>query len=175
MRKAILASSALALTIAAGAASAGQGPVPGGIPALDHVFVIMMENHAYAQISTNSQAPFVNGLMGSANLATKYYAIAHPSLTNYLEIVGGSNFNNYSDQYPDWHNASCTPNIKSGVLNIDTAGSYPTSTPTVVGPICPIAGRGSDADAPAVDETTNEGTPTAGASASEPLPATLSG
>ncbi len=26
-----------------------------------------------------------------ANLATNYFAVAHPSLTNHLEIVGGSN------------------------------------------------------------------------------------
>jgi len=27
-----------------------------------------------------------------ANTATSYFAVAHPSLTNYLEVVGGSNF-----------------------------------------------------------------------------------
>jgi hypothetical protein len=96
---------------AAGSAGAAQGPVPTGIPRLDHVFVIMMENHAYGQIAGNAQAPFTNALMAKANLATNYFAIAHPSSTNYLEVVGGSNFNDLSDQYPNWHSASCTPNI----------------------------------------------------------------
>jgi len=112
-----LASSAMQCTIrkmtvasvvalmAAGSAGAVQGPVPTGIPRLDHVFVIMMENHAYGQIAGNPQAPFTNALMAKANLATNYFAIAHPSSTNYLEVVGGSNFNKLSDQYPDWHDA----------------------------------------------------------------------
>jgi hypothetical protein len=136
---------------AAGAAQAAQGPVPGGIPALDHVFVIMMENHAFGQIAGNPDAPFINSMMTNANLAANYYGVAHPSLTNYLEVVGGSNFNNLSDQYPDWHNSSCTPNIQTGITNTDTQLSG-----TVVGPICPIAGKGTDAATPAQDTTDNE-------------------
>ncbi len=147
MKKFILASSMLAL-VAAGTANAAQGPVPAGLPSLQHVFVIMMENHAYGQIANNPQAPFINSLMASANLATNYYAIAHPSNTNYLEVVGGSNFNKLSDQYPDWHNTSCTPNILSNTTNTDVPNS---------GVFCPIAGNnGKDAAIPAVDNSTNE-------------------
>src|SRR5215469_1106047 len=105
--------SAILLMASAGNAFALEGAVPKGIPPLDHVFVIMMENHAYGQIAGNPQAPFINSLMASANLATNYYAIAHPSSTNYLEVVGGSNFNNLSDQYPNWHATNCMPNIQS--------------------------------------------------------------
>jgi hypothetical protein len=42
--------------LAAGAVSsvsAQEGSVPKGIPHLDHVFVIMMENHAYKQVIGN--------------------------------------------------------------------------------------------------------------------------
>jgi hypothetical protein len=147
MRK-IIASS-IATLIGAGSAYAGQGPVPGGIPPLDHVFVIMMENHAYGQIANNPQAPFINSLMAKANLATHYYAIAHPSSTNYLEVVGGSNFNKLSDQYPDWHNANCIPNIVPGQgTNTDNPNS---------GVFCPISGRnGTDAAIPALDTSMNE-------------------
>jgi phosphatidylinositol-3-phosphatase len=147
MRKIVLSS--VAACIAAGAAHAAEGPVPKGVPALDHVFVIMMENHAYGQIAGNPQAPFINGLMGKANLATNYFAIAHPSNTNYLEVVGGSNFNKLSDQYPDWHNTKCIPNIVPGQpTNTDVPNS---------GNVCPIAGRnGRDAAIPVLDKTTNE-------------------
>lgn len=148
MKKLLFATSAAAL-LGAGAASAAQGPVPQGIPRLDHVFVIMMENHGYAQIAGNPQAPFINSLMASANLATNYYAIAHPSATNYLEVVGGSNFNKLSDQATDWHNASCIPNIVPGQpSNTDNPNS---------GPTCPIWGAdGTDAATPVVDNSTNE-------------------
>ena len=53
MRKLALASCVAAL-VAAGSANAEQGPFPSGIPRLDHVFVIMMENHAYGQIAGQS-------------------------------------------------------------------------------------------------------------------------
>jgi hypothetical protein len=134
---------------AAGAAHAAQGPVPTGLPALDHVFVIMMENHAYAQIAGNPQAPFINSLMAKANVATNYFAIAHPSSTNYLEVVGGSNFNNLSDQYPNWHNRTCIPNITAG---------QPTNTDNPsTGLVCPISGHhGTDAATPALDLSMNE-------------------
>jgi phosphatidylinositol-3-phosphatase len=155
--KNLILTSIVVTLLGLGSARAGEGPVPTGIPVLDHVFVIMMENHAYGQIATNPQAPFINGLMSSANLATNYFAIAHPSSTNYLEVTGGSNFNNLSDQYPNWHNTSCTANILSGITNVDVAqGGFPS----VVGLVCPIAGSGgTDANVPVEDLTDNEGTP----------------
>jgi len=147
MKKIVLAS-CIAATLAAGASNAEQGPVPAGIPPLDHVFVVMMENHAFAQIAGNPQAPFINSLMSKANSAQNYFAIAHPSSTNYLEVIGGSNFNNLSDQYPDWHNKNCTPNITPGqATNTDNPST---------GLVCPIAGNGTDAAAPVVDNSMNE-------------------
>src|SRR5579871_468014 len=84
--------------------------IPTGIPPLDHVFVIMMENHGYQQVIGNPNEPYLNGLIASkqVNLATNYFAVGHPSLTNYLEIVGGSNFGVRSDNAPAWGSTSCT-------------------------------------------------------------------
>jgi hypothetical protein len=146
LKTAAFATGLLAMATASGA-YAKQGAVPKGIPALDHVFVIMMENHAYGQIVGNPQAPFLNHLLSEDNVALKYYAIAHPSSTNYLEVVGGSNFNNLSDQYPNWHNTTCKPNIITGVTNTDSPST---------GTVCPIAGKGTDAATPTVDTSTNE-------------------
>ena len=93
-------------------AFAAEGPVPKGVPHLDHVFVIMMENHGYNQIFNNPNSPFASQLARSANSATNYFAIGHPSLTNYLEVVGGSNFGVRSDNNPNWHSATpCTTNL----------------------------------------------------------------
>jgi phospholipase C len=125
----------------AGTAVADEGPVPRGIAHLDHVVVIMMENHGFAQIIGNPYAPYTNQLAQRANLATNYYAVAHPSLTNYLEIVAGSNFGILDDNSPDWHNSNCQPNIATGVPNLES-----TSTP-----ICPIWGSGKDAPTPVLD------------------------
>jgi hypothetical protein len=131
---ALLAGTALTAALPAAAAS---------VPKLDHVFLIMMENHGYAQILTNPYAPFINKEAATANLATNYFAVAHPSLTNYLEVTGGSNFGIQDDNPPDWHDTTCQPNIVSGVDNDE-------ADPT---PICPIASTGTDANTPAIDYT----------------------
>ncbi len=138
-------------------ASAQEGPVPKGIPHLDHVFVIVMENHGYQQIIGNPNEPYLNTLIANnkVNLAKNYFAVGHPSLTNYLEIVGGSNFGVRSDNSPDWGNKSCSPNIVTGIPNADNGagGTPPISIDS--GNVCPIFGQGKDAETPAVD-TWNE-------------------
>jgi hypothetical protein len=142
--KSVVAATSVAIASAclSAGALAAEGATPTGIPHLDHVFVIMMENHGYGQIANNPNAPFINSFAKSANLATNYFAVAHPSLTNYLEVVGGSNFGVLSDNYPDWHNAGCTTSLASGVPNTDNPAS-----PV----ICPIFGLGTDAAIPAID------------------------
>jgi phosphatidylinositol-3-phosphatase len=127
----------------AGAASAQQGAVPKGIPHLDHVFIIMMENHAYDQVVSNPNDPFVNKYARTVNSATNYYAVGHPSLTNYLEIVGGSNFGIRDDNSPDWNNSQCTPNLATGFVNLESTATN----------ICPIYGTGTDAATPPIDYT----------------------
>ncbi len=129
---------------------AAEGPVPLGIPHLNHVFLIMMENHGYGQILNNPNAPFINKLAKSANLATNYFAIGHPSLTNYLEVVGGSNFGVLSDNSPDWHDSSCITNLASGITSTDNPAS-----PN----ICPISGMGTDAATPVIDMTNETQSP----------------
>jgi phospholipase C len=144
MKSKIATTVALAMSVAAPAIAHEDADVPH----LDHVFVVMMENHAYSQIIGNASAPFINAYATQANLAKNYFGVGHPSLTNYLEVVGGSNFGVVNDNSPDWHNATCVPAI--------------ASAPALEGApdICPIAGHGIDAETPAID-TTNEGTPTA--------------
>src|SRR5258707_12399543 len=133
----------LALLAALVSASVAQeGGIPKGIPHLDHVFLIMMENHGYTEILKNPNARFINQYAAAANLATNYFAVAHPSLTNYLEVVGGSNFGVLSDNATDWHSKTCSTNLATGVPNTDTPPS---------GNICPIGGSGTDAATPALD------------------------
>ena len=148
----------LAIALLAGPMLADEDDAPRGIPHLDHVFVIVMENHGYQQVINNPNEPYLNSLIASkkVNLATNYFAVGHPSLTNYLEIVGGSNFGIRSDNAPDWHNSTCTPNLATGIVNADdNAKPAPAPVPFESGNICPIAGTGQDAGTPAVD-TWNE-------------------
>lgn len=143
MKKTMMAIGLLAAF--AGMAAGQEGAVPKGIPHLDHAFVIMMENHGYGEIIGNPFATFINSYAESANLGTNYFAVAHPSLTNYLEVVGGSNFGVLDDNSPDWHNSGCQTNLATGVPNLESS----------VNNICPIAGSGTDAGTPLLD-CTNE-------------------
>jgi hypothetical protein len=143
MKKSIASLALLGIALA-NPVLASEGKVPEGVRHLDHVFVIMMENTAFGQIMNNPNAPFINQMAQSGNLATNYYAIGHPSLTNYLEVVGGSNFGVQSDNNSDWHSTSCATNLSTGVANTDNPPS-----PS----ICPISGNGTDAATPATDAT----------------------
>ncbi|WP_283743556.1 alkaline phosphatase family protein [Sideroxydans sp. CL21] len=143
MKKSIAALSLLGIALAS-SAFASEGKTPEGIRHLDHVFVIMMENTSFNQILNNPNAPFINQLAHTGNLATNYFGIGHPSLTNYLEVVGGSNFGVQSDNDSDWHSTSCATNLTTGVANTDNPPS-----PS----ICPISGSGTDAATPAIDST----------------------
>ena len=68
--------------------AAGTAPVFGANP--DHIFFIMMENHATNQIIGNTaDAPFINQLAHRYSVATNYHGVTHPSLPNYLAAISG--------------------------------------------------------------------------------------
>lgn len=67
----------------------GSGPHRTG---QSRVFVVVLENREYGEVVGNPEAPFLNGLARRGTLATHYFAVAHPSLPNYLALLGGSTF-----------------------------------------------------------------------------------
>ncbi len=67
-------------------ASHGQGP------ALDHVFVIMLENHSQSSVIDDANAPFMTSLAHTYSMADQYYGVTHPSMPNYLAAIAGDNF-----------------------------------------------------------------------------------
>jgi hypothetical protein len=62
------------------------------VPAFDHVFLVIMENHGFSEIIASPDAPFINSLVASYGLAANYTAVSHPSLPNYLALTGGDTF-----------------------------------------------------------------------------------
>jgi phospholipase C len=63
-----------------------------GIPRYQHVFVIMMENHSFAETYNNPATPYINSLANTYGLATDYFGVTHPSEPNYVASIGGSFF-----------------------------------------------------------------------------------
>src|SRR6202163_5131560 len=79
-----------------GASSAGLGAGGReGVPGLDHVFVIVLENHnsftsfGANAILDNPKAPHIQALARTYNFAANYNGAWHPSLPNYLAMITG--------------------------------------------------------------------------------------
>jgi hypothetical protein len=64
---------------------------PNFVPVFNHIFIIFEENKNTSNIKGNEQAPFLNSLMNQYAVATNYFAIEHPSLPNYMDMLGGNN------------------------------------------------------------------------------------
>jgi phosphatidylinositol-3-phosphatase len=62
------------------------------VPAFDHIFIVIMENHGYDEIIGSADASYINELAAKYGVATNYVSVAHPSLPNYLALTGGSTF-----------------------------------------------------------------------------------
>ncbi len=59
------------------------------VPRLKHVWVFVMENHSYDQVIGNPNAPYVSRLARRHGMATRMWAVRHPSLPNYLAMISG--------------------------------------------------------------------------------------
>lgn len=96
---AALAVLALAAGVAASLAlSAGKpakdNPAHGrsGAGEIEHVFVIMLENHSQAGVIGDPNAPFITSLAHDYASASSYYGVTHPSEPNYVAAISGSNW-----------------------------------------------------------------------------------
>ena len=87
--------------------------------AIKHVFVVLMENHSYNEIWNTNTTPYITSLGNAYARATNYSAITHPSLPNYLDIYGGSNYTITTDCNPS---SSCHVNATNLADNFNAKG-----------------------------------------------------
>jgi phosphatidylinositol-3-phosphatase len=66
--------------------------LPGNVPKFKHIFTIVLENTGYLEMLESAQAPYFQSLAQQYGLAESYYGIQHPSLPNYLALIGGDTF-----------------------------------------------------------------------------------
>src|SRR5690242_21336372 len=64
-------------------------PAIAQVPVLNHVFLVVEENHSYSSVVGNSAMPYLNSLAKKYGLATEYYANTHPSIGNYFMLTTG--------------------------------------------------------------------------------------
>jgi hypothetical protein len=81
------------LAVALTACSGGAPPPPPlqALPPIRHVFLLLLENQAYeATFGPGSAAPYLaHTLPAQGALLTRYYAIGHASLGNYVALISG--------------------------------------------------------------------------------------
>ena len=74
------------------------------VPDFDHIVIIMFENKEFGTVIDNPLMPNYNKLAREYTLLTQYYAVRHPSLPNYIALMGGDTFgidSNCSDCFID--------------------------------------------------------------------------
>ncbi len=62
------------------------------IPNFDHIVVLIFENKEFGTVIGNPLMPVFNKLANDYTLLTQFYAVTHPSLPNYISMVGGGTF-----------------------------------------------------------------------------------
>jgi hypothetical protein len=93
-----------------GLAPAAAVPPPASIPALDHVYVLMMENTNYADVfhttgntvTVDPQMPFFASLAKSGVILSNMWETYHPSDQNYVAMIAGNTYRYGPVYYPDY-------------------------------------------------------------------------
>jgi phospholipase C len=62
------------------------------VPNFEHIVVIVFENTEFEEAIESDAMPTFKRLAGDYTLLTQFYAIRHPSLPNYLAMIGGDTF-----------------------------------------------------------------------------------
>ncbi len=66
-------------------------PIP-LVPNFEHIVIIVFENKEFGTVIGSPKMPYFNELAKSYTLLTQLYAVTHPSLPNYLALIGGDTF-----------------------------------------------------------------------------------
>ena len=99
-RRVWIPAAAAALALAAGALAATAGSSygataeAGGSAAqrLDHVFIIMLENHEADHVIGDPNMPYLTSLASQYGVATDYFGVTHTSEPNYIAATSGDNW-----------------------------------------------------------------------------------
>jgi hypothetical protein len=103
-------------------------PTPAPFPAADHVFLIVLENHAFNQVIGSPFMPYLNSLATQHSLATNYFANTHPSIGNYFMLTTG-NIETNDDAFTDTVSSDSIP--RAFAASGKTWKAYMESLPSV--------------------------------------------
>jgi hypothetical protein len=108
----------LCLTIACfslSSAAQNSTPIPetssSHLPNFDHIVIITFENRDYTDVIGNIFMPNFNWYAWKYTLLNQFYAVTHPSLPNYLAMIGGDTFNISTNCHTCFINAKSLPDL----------------------------------------------------------------
>ena len=88
-----------------------NSPTGHTVPNFDHIIVVTFENKEFKKVIGNPYMPTFNSYARKYTLLTEFYAEAHPSLPNYLAMIGGDTFNIETDCKDCFINAPSLPDL----------------------------------------------------------------
>ena len=93
-------------------ATATLTPAPTAqVPLFEHIVLIVFENKEFGSVIGNPDMPVFNRLANEYTLLTQFYAVRHPSLPNYIALIGGDTFGITSDCNDCFVNAPSLPDL----------------------------------------------------------------
>ena len=81
------------------------------VPNFGHIVIIMFENKEFGSVIGNPLMPNYNKLARDYTLLTQYYAVTHPSLPNYIALMGGDTFGITSNCHDCFVDAPSLPDL----------------------------------------------------------------
>ncbi|MBB3181327.1 alkaline phosphatase family protein [Variovorax sp. Sphag1AA] len=91
-----------------------------GVPAFDHIFVIVEENKSSGAILGNPRVPYMNAMLSKFNQLTTYYSTGNPSEPNYTALGGGDDYGITDD---NWFGCGAQPGTPYAVTDAARAAS----------------------------------------------------
>jgi len=67
------------------------------VPDFKHIIFIVLENKEFGTVIGSNLMPVFNDFASRYTLLTQHYATTHPSLPNYVSLIGGDTFGIHSD------------------------------------------------------------------------------
>ncbi|HEX5397769.1 MAG TPA: alkaline phosphatase family protein [Verrucomicrobiae bacterium] len=114
------------------------------LPAVQTVFVVVLENHNWADFKGNADAPFLNNtLLPMASYCGQYHnpPQLHPSEPNYLWLEAGTNFGILDDNGPSANHQNTTNHLTAQLRRAGISWkSYQEDIAGNVVPLVPVNG-----------------------------------
>ncbi len=124
----------LALPVALAAALSPRLAAAQVVPRMDHVIIVVMENHSYDEVRT---LPYTSTLISKYTSFSQSYAVTHPSQPNYLALWAASTLGISDDTCPPPGSPFSAANLGN---SCEAAGatwkSYCENLPSVGSTVC---------------------------------------